>query len=126
VKYGTELDCCPKCTGVWFDKEELEAVLRVAAKELAIPNGAEETERLCPACSVPLHTFIYPQTLVRVDMCRRCSGLWLDGGEFKEIATVRRKLEAKGTLEEYAPPVGIKGALLRLIDAALESLRPPS
>ncbi|NQT86006.1 zf-TFIIB domain-containing protein, partial [bacterium] len=72
---------------------------------------------------VPLHTFSYPQTYVRIDMCRRCSGLWLDGGEYKEIAAVRGRLDAKGKLDEYAPPVGLKGSILRLIDAAIETLR---
>jgi len=39
-KYETELDCCPQCGGVWFDKKELEALLRVAAKAMGVPSDA--------------------------------------------------------------------------------------
>jgi len=108
---------------VWFDAQELEAVMDVASKELDIPSKARESETLsCPRCLSRLFHFEYPQTLVRVDMCKECRGLWLDGGEFTEIKTIRKSLEKRGKLEEYALPGGVKGGLLRFIDAAIDEL----
>ncbi|RJP18140.1 MAG: hypothetical protein C4520_14920 [Candidatus Abyssobacteria bacterium SURF_5] len=120
---GATIDHCPRCKGVWFDAQELEAVMDVASKELDIPSKARESETLsCPRCLSRLFHFEYPQTLVRVDMCKECRGLWLDGGEFTEIKTIRKSLEKRGKLEEYALPGGVKGGLLRFIDAAIDEL----
>ncbi len=66
--------------------------------------------------------FHYPQTVATVDMCRDCRGIWLDGGELKEIRTVREALRRKNALEEWAPVPGLKGTLLRFIQVALARL----
>ena len=121
-KADVELDVCRKCKGVWFDREEINLLLDVAAKELKVPNGAKESMRACPHCRRLLYTFDYPQTLVPVDMCRKCDGLWLDAGEGKEIKSVRERLQRKGELDEYAPVAGLKGGLLSLINKAIEVL----
>ncbi len=121
---GVRVDHCPRCKGVWFDAHELEAALDVAAKKLEIPSKARESESLsCPRCLSRLFHFQYPQTLVQVDMCKDCHGLWLDAGEFIEIKTIRQSLEKRGKLEEYALPGGVKGGLLRLIDTAINELK---
>lgn len=112
----TCIDYCPQCKGIWFDARELEEVSVLAAKELLIQDDAKKEGRLCPKCQQLLFAFDYPQTLVTVDMCRRCKGLWLDAGELKEIEAIRRSLQKKNDLEEYAEIPGIKGKLIRLID----------
>jgi len=121
-RHDIRVDTCPRCKGIWFDKEELESLLRVGAKELRVPSGAERAGRLCPRCSEALLGFTYPQTYVQVEMCKTCGGLWLDAGELAEIKTVREHLRLEGKLDPYAPVQGLKGALLRFIDAALGSL----
>lgn len=117
------IDHCLTCKGVWFDGKELEKVLTVAAKELEIPSNAHRSPTVsCPRCEKPLYEFDYPQTLVKVDMCKKCHGLWLDPRELNEIKTVRQALDKRGKLDEYAMPPGIKGELIRFIDRALETL----
>lgn len=118
----TKVDICPTCKGLWLDSGELEAMMHVAAKELTVPSRAEASERPCPVCLKPLFSFHYPQTRVKVDMCKRCGGLWLDFREFRKIKQRRARLKKRGKLEEYAPVGGLKGVLLRLIDSALEAL----
>jgi uncharacterized protein len=119
------LDACRQCKGIWFDARELDRILDVAAKELVPPGeGQQPPTALCPKCYSPMVAFHYPQTLATVDMCRECRGIWLDGGEFGEIRAVRRKLREQERLEEYAPVPGIKGAMLRFIDAAMAKLNP--
>ena len=123
-KTGVRVDSCRQCKGVWFDAEELESLLDVAAKELEIPLNAEKSvSSSCPRCGKPLFHFQYPQTYVYVDMCKKCGGLWLDAGEFNEVKAVRQSLEKTGQLEEYAPPAGVKGGLIRFIDVALEAFQ---
>ena len=67
--------------------------------------------------------FLYPQTLVTVDMCSTCGGIWLDGREFAEIKAVRKNLRRRSKLEEYAPVPGVKGVLIRFIESAIDHLK---
>jgi Zn-finger nucleic acid-binding protein len=109
---------------VWFDAGELDAVLSVAAKKLRVPPGAQKSAiQHCPQCPSPLYRFQYPQTYVKIEMCKDCGGLWLDAGEFSEIEAVRKALKMDGELEELAHPDGVKGGLLNFIDTAIEALK---
>ena len=66
--------------------------------------------------------FPYPETRVIIETCKVCKGLWLDAGEFKRIREARERLPASVEPAAEEETGGIKGALLRLIDAALEQL----
>lgn len=117
------VEYCLNCKGVWFDQGEFDEVLPEAIKELGIPKDAQkDAECLCPKCNKDLYAFNYPQTYVTINMCKRCEGLWLDRGEFKEIREVRRSLEKWGEMQEYAEVTGVKGALIDFIDSAIKSL----
>ena len=117
------LDTCPKCRGIWFGANELELLVAVAVKDLEPPWKSLKRSIACPSCSKPLTTFHYPQTLVLVDMCKACNGIWLDGGELAEIRTIRQSLRRRQLLQEYAPVGGVKGALLTLIESAIDYLK---
>ena len=106
----------------WYIKDELEQIMSIAARDLEPPGKSLERMLLCPGCLESMASFHYPQTLVVVDMCQACGSLWLDGGELKEIRAIRTGLRKQGRLEEYAPARGIKGALLRFIDWAIDRL----
>lgn len=117
-----QIDRCRECGGLWFGKGSLTCALAVAAKDLKVLDGAKPTELPCPTCDKPMYRFKYPQTLVVVDMCRHCEGVWLDRGELREIQAVRSHLLAAGELETHAPATGLKGSLLRFIDTAIGSM----
>ena len=121
-KTDVVVDACARCKGVWFDEDELNEVLPVASKDLQLPSDAKPTRMTCPKCRIPLEAFNYPQTYVKIDMCRECKGLWLYRSELKEIRVVRRHLKKKGTIETHAPVVGFKGDLLSWINGAIDSL----
>lgn len=118
----TVVDQCRSCGGIWFDRKELEAIMDLAARDLAIPPTAEETRRTCPRDFEKLLTFRYPQTEVMIDMCRRCEGLWLDGGELTEIRKIRDQLNEHGELNRSGPATGIVGGLERLLDWVVEEI----
>ena len=89
-----ELDQCPACGGLWFDAEELSKYLDRAARPAAssapapaAAAAADAREGRCPRCLVALMKDPAPNNpKVTADVCARCGGLWLDGGELAEVA----------------------------------------
>jgi Zn-finger nucleic acid-binding protein len=88
-----QIDICPDCRGMWFDENELASLLKVPAKDVKVPPGAQGQDIYCPKCEKPLYVFCYPQTMVLIDMCKECEGIWLDAKEFQEIQSVRNALK---------------------------------
>lgn len=89
VQGGIEVDECPRCRGVWFDKGEFGSYLHFSkdVPELtALEEKAEETSRSCPRCRKTLkeRQFV-PESPVRIDVCGDCDGVWLDGGELAQL-----------------------------------------
>lgn len=100
-----EIDRCSDCGGLWFDARELEMIMDVAVKELAIPSGAEKSGLACPRDGEVLYAYNYPQTDVTVDMCPGCTGLWLDAGELQEIKRVRSNRATLGAKDDPGGPL---------------------
>ena len=71
-----ELDRCNFCKGLWFDGGELSQVL---GKKVTPSLDAGLTARSCAACKVSMT----PAQLggLRVEVCTRCNGIFLDEGE---------------------------------------------
>ena len=86
-----ELDRCPSCKGLWFDQNELSAVLGVPSETaLEIPSfSTHHSDINCPKCNKGLSEFCYPGTTTLVDVCIDCHGTWLDNLEWKEIILAR-------------------------------------
>ncbi len=123
------LDVCPGCSGIWFDKGELEALLKQSqggdSADLALINpGAEGLE--CPRCKNKMSRGGLVNPLLLVDRCQSCGGIWLDP---RELALVRKLLGLSGGPSEVtvdrpaavpaAPPApDVKSTLLKLVAAA--------
>ena len=120
--FKTSLDHCRTCGGIWFDRRELETIMTEAVKDLVVPSGANESDRMCPRDFEAMYSFKYPQTEVSVDMCRKCRGLWLDGGELTEIKNVRVHLDGRGELDKRAPAAGLVGGLGRLFEWVVDEV----
>ena len=116
------IDYCTKCKGMWFEMSELELSLQAPIKGLNIPGESEPSNMLCPACFKQMYAFNYPSTLVSIDMCDKCHGVWLDAGQAKEIDIIRKRLYFTGKAIENDSPSGIKGALIRMIDKSISKL----
>jgi Zn-finger nucleic acid-binding protein len=125
-KYVSEMNLtvnyCPKCQGIWFAGGELEQAMPVADPHLRIARDAVRLKAPCPRCAKPLYAFPYPQTRVTIEMCKACKGLWLDAGEFKQIREARRQLPSSEEAAQDEDVGGVKGALIRFIDAAIAEL----
>ncbi len=121
------LDYCPKCLGIWFDKGELEQILPLAIKKLSVHHNVSKETFRCPRCQSHLYEFYYPQTVVLIDMCKNCSGIWFDNKkEIEEIQLWRKHCKENGKLKEYDDVPGIKGFLINFVDTTLERLRDAS
>jgi len=114
---GIEVDTCPKCAGIWFDRGELgKAVgLSIAAAE-NLPNSkkAKMSRRICPTCRRPLmERELGRSSGIMVDECRTCSGTWLDKGEMARIEKLaqkrRRELGLSGRTQAQKKAIKDKG-----------------
>lgn len=91
---GMSLDVCyGGCGGIWFDAAELERVSAHSATSLHTifqikRSDVKLTEpRICPRCPEQVLERKWFSNLQRVeiDQCPKCSGIWLDDGEFTRI-----------------------------------------
>ncbi len=93
--HNVEVDYCPDCLGVWFDKDELRLAKDDKDEQLKwldfdIWHDKKKFKmvaisQLCPVCRVPLVQAQYDDSKIKIDFCKKCQGIWLDRGEFKQI-----------------------------------------
>ena len=99
-----KIDVCWLCEGIWFDKNELEKVLKADAKDIKTKtreldrkefDGKEASDisfeydkktGKCPKCAneTELERKNY-ENVIFADECPNCQGIWLDGGEIHRL-----------------------------------------
>lgn len=125
------LDVCPVCSGIWFDKDELEALLKQsqgwALADFTLLNPKAES-LVCPRCKSRMSRGGLVNPLLLVDRCQSCGGVWLDP---HELELVKKLLGLTGGETEatvprparVAPPVlYVKYAPIKLVPAAVALL----
>lgn len=93
LKISFEVDACPGCGGIWFDKGELSKIDKIMEPVVfemrRIPNKSEQLQVLyCPSCSnhPRMEKAEHPRDAkVICDYCPSCKGIWLDKGELEAI-----------------------------------------
>lgn len=149
-----ELDYCPNCRGIWFDRGELEALLLQVRSDI-LPIGLPESsdqpaERRCPHHNIlmlerrlstaRLRSSMYTtgnESLpdgVSIDQCPACLGIWLDGGELGQITQAMRapslhpllkpSAEPPPHLESDRPTSGLLWAFMFLTGLPIEQWQP--
>jgi Zn-finger nucleic acid-binding protein len=111
--FGVGFEGCPRCRGVWLDRDELRALKDKATEEpwtdlrwmddevealegaSAMPAGAD-----CPRCDEPLVSAAFGGSDVLLDLCPSCKGVWLDYGELRALQEHLRRKLAETTPEE--------------------------
>lgn len=118
-----EIDYCPSCRGIWFDRGELEALLaRTGTESIALGEFVEPAARgtrvrcprhpglamreraLSPRASGRAFLGEGPASVVHIDQCSLCRGLWLDGGELQQIAQALVRGAGHPLLRPSVPP----------------------
>jgi Zn-finger nucleic acid-binding protein len=89
---GVEIDRCPRCEGMYFDKGELEHMLEsgyaegVDSSEFTVLSDKHDMMvGRCQRCDVEMRPMV-GQAKLRIDRCPNCGGIYLDQGE---LATMR-------------------------------------
>lgn len=110
--HNVEADCCPKCMGIWFDKDELRLAKDDKDKNLNWVDidlwrdkkrfKISRSKKMCPVCRVALCEVGYDNSKVKVDFCKMCEGIWLDRGEFKQIINYLKSKSDYEILHNYA------------------------
>jgi uncharacterized protein len=110
-----EIDYCLKCAGIWFDKGELELLMKTAGQGTSglptLGGQAAETrshgKRKCPICGQKMNEVPLGKPVVHVDVCPRGDGIWFDGGELQLL------------LKEITPGPGVNPEALQQIKGFL-------
>ena len=92
VAGNVEVDGCPHCKGIWFEKGEIGSFAKFSED---IPNfknilkTSKESGKHCPECRLKMKEVKYSQSSdLMVDYCEKCSGVWLDSGELGELSKI--------------------------------------
>lgn len=98
------IENCRGCRGVWLDGGEAGRLRRLQA---VIPNAYRPTEwkqdltpGRCPVCDERPELKRLSVGAFGVDRCRRCFGIWFDGGELGPMLTERGYDSLLKALEE--------------------------
>ncbi len=93
---GINVHECLECKGKWLARQELMAAKNRAdeglrwldfdpfgkdAEKLSVPADGKQ----CPQCVRPMQSLTYSQSLVVIDKCPSCEGVWLSHGEMAKI-----------------------------------------
>ncbi|MFC1742661.1 zf-TFIIB domain-containing protein [Candidatus Riflebacteria bacterium] len=100
MKEDLEVDSCPQCEGIWFDKGEISVKLNIAQDFPdfhEVLKKAKPTEYRCPRCQDRklLEMQFIPEDPIMIDFCESCRGLWLDGGEMYSLDRIAKSPELK-------------------------------
>ena len=104
---GVDVEFCERCAGLWFDGGELEEAMQnyepslergAFAADLGDARGPAKKD--CPRCHCALNEHRWGQeTTVEIDLCPRCSGVWLDREELAHIQAGNAVHEALESIE---------------------------
>ncbi|MCX6720894.1 MAG: zf-TFIIB domain-containing protein [Candidatus Staskawiczbacteria bacterium] len=109
--HDMEVEYCPRCLGIWFDKNELRLAKDDKDKQLNwvdIDLWRDKTkfkvshgDKHCPVDRAGLTEVKYGGSKTKVDFCKMCGGIWLDRGEFKQIINYLKKKSDYEVLHNY-------------------------
>lgn len=106
---GVEVDFCASCRGIWCEPGELEVLLGEVPDPgfLPLPFGEPDAGGpACPACRDAPLTPRRTATAEPVEIldCRRCRGVWLDGGVLARLRAELSKRRRERRPSTYALP----------------------
>ena len=109
--HNVEVDYCPKCLGIWFEKDELRQSKDDRDKQLnwvdfdlwrdKLKFHVARGDKHCPVCRAGLAEVNYDESKTKVDFCKMCGGIWLDRGEFKQIINYLKNKSDYEILHNY-------------------------
>jgi Zn-finger nucleic acid-binding protein len=82
---AVEVDHCTECEGYWFDKYELDKVIdeKMEGQFPYEDTDADEADYPCPRCGGETDTKNLWE--IKLELCLKCNGIWLDRGELRQV-----------------------------------------
>ena len=109
--HSIEVEKCPECQGLWFEKGELRETKDAEEFDLNWMDfelwsdqdafNAKLSSRKCPVCGKSMAAIMYANTKVKIDYCMEEHGIWLDQGEFESIIDSLRNELLSMSFPEY-------------------------
>ena len=93
---GVALQRCPKCAGLYLDRQAVVAIhelskttlqriddaIRPKSRRASLAGRLKKTPRKCPNCATLMLPYtVYTTVLVTLDHCATCDGIWADDHE---------------------------------------------
>ena len=122
------LDVCPGCSGIWFDKDELEALLKKSqdgqSADFTLINPKPQ-DLVCPRCKNKMTRGGMVNPLLLVDKCESCGGVWLDANELKLTRKLlglpeddcEIKVSRPDPVSVHTPMQPVKSPLIKIVSA---------
>lgn len=107
-----QIDECPTCRGIWFDKGELEEIKDEADPDLrfldigiwsrkALFNIRKETLS-CPRCrNLSMRAINFQEPDIDVTFCPACEGVWLNADDFRKILATLSQEASSISVSDY-------------------------
>ena len=118
--HGVVVHRCAACNGVWFSAEHLRKLkdaedpflrwIDVDPWENPEKFRVARGQRACPEDGTPLYAAQYNDSGITVDVCGAHHGVWLDEGEFREIADWMHARIARESFLGYLRDTGVQAA----------------
>lgn len=100
---GVTLDFCSGCKGVWFDEGEAAFYVETTQDVPGLGDvraAGQSVDKQCPRCAVNMVQVRYvPDADLMLDICPDCRGVFLDGGELRQLEKLATRLQAGGKVE---------------------------
>jgi Zn-finger nucleic acid-binding protein len=122
------LDVCPGCSGIWFDKGELEALLKKSqdSEDFNLINPKPKDLK-CPRCEKEMMRGGLVNPLLLVDKCDSCGGVWLDSNELRLVKKMLGLTEGETEVKVDRPAPAsvhtsrqpVKSPLLKMFSALI-------
>src|ERR1044071_887680 len=108
---GIQFESCPKCHGLWLNRDELRKLKnKVGIGELHCLNSevdnieqaaAIASRRVCPRKdNGNLLSVVFGRSSVVLDWCPKCHGIWLDRNEYNKIVEYLRDEAGNATIKD--------------------------
>jgi len=123
------LDICPGCSGIWFNKGELEDLLKQSqgnsSADLNLINPKAGC-LVCPGCKNQMLRGGLVNPLLLVDRCESCGGVWLDPHELRLVRKLLGlpedvsdvKVDRPSPVPAVPPARDVKSTLIKVVSAA--------
>ena len=106
-----ELDQCISCGGIWFQgntfqnlKDREDTMLRWLDADLfSDPKQFVSiySSMTCPLDKELLYEISYANSPIKIDVCTKCKGIWLDKNEFESIIAYLKRRAFAATAGDY-------------------------